>query len=746
MYIFRVTFLSIFLFSLIAVPTLALDIEVILPQNVKALPIRLEKMLDHLKTIIPAPVSEVLDNKLILDFSQKSGSLKIKCPADLIKEHSQFIDHREKVAFGPPLSFEDLIVPAKNLTAQYMNVPSFVYNWNNESAHPLNLIWIHEGFLKEATSTFPSCYRVANYFSKIDYLEGLLLRNIGRIWNRHAKLQSSFLASKQRVRQFSDSSLFSHLDNWGSGIQANSNKNIWEGNKLKLVAPAVRISPLQNFSLEDSFSIYFEKFVSDKDFACKKPATHMYFKTIMNFAPFGIEECSNLNTTIYGGFLNKNVFYLNPSRIKEIHILLAGPGKAMMSRWGHTMFRLVVCEEGQSGDDCVSNSLDDIVLGFRAYVGDIEINPIKGIFGKYPSLIFPAKMADIKNEYNRTALRDLTSIPINFTNQERKLFLYKALQDFWSYRGKYYFLTNNCATESNDFLMGSFLSKPKKSYLLHELLAGTLTPTGSISVLKRIESSPYYKALKNTFDLTKLNKKNKKINKSYISPSYRPALQRLVSLLVPLSSSSNQRWLVEESDEELLATVVKKEKLDINSLPKAEVQDNRVEIFADLPITERVRLYEKLLQDKPKYAVALTLLETYIKKGLEKSIKSNAVSLAINVNNPGPEAEKVLEAFRRVTKSHVQVHSFDSYGIPSSVEVEGFLKHLKKEYELKESNQTIDPDLVLEGEVWDWEDELIERSEHLAKIFFPDWAQELAEVESLLESLRAYPKTKKLSF
>lgn len=736
MCIFRFIFVFLFPLFFLATPTLALDIKVILPKNVKVLPAKVDKMLKHLKTIIPAEVAKVLSHQLILDFSKKSGNLNIQCPSQLIKEYSSAMSEKDSYA---------LISEWEYLANQYVEVPALFFQW---SSHPLQFIQVHEGFLKDDIKVFPSCYQSANYFSKIDYLEGQLLRSIGKIWNRNAKMHSQFLASQQRVRQFSDSSLFSHLDNWGSGSVFFANKNVWEGDELKLVAPAIRISAFQTFSLEDSFSIYFEKFLNDKDFACKKPATHMYFKNIMNFSPFGIKECANLNTKIYDGFLNKNIFNLDPSRIKEIHILLAGPGKALMSRWGHTMFRVVVCAEGDSGEDCVSNSFDDIVLGFGAYVSGMQIDPIKGVFGKYPSLIFPATMSNIKNEYNRTGLRDLTSIPVNFTKEEVKFFVYRALQNFWSYRGKYYYLTNNCATESNDFLMGSFLANPEKSYLLHELLGSNLTPTGSISDIKNAKSKPEYKALKNTFNLSNLNrKKNNKTTKFYTSPSYRPTLQKLVNLLKPLDLPKEEKPVQSISAERSFSKMLAKEKVDIKFLPKLS-QGNQVEMFKDLPIEERVSLYEKLLKNKPKYANALTLLEGYIRRSLEKSIKSSAVSLAINVKNPSPEAQKVLEAFKKVTKSHIQVHSFNSYGIPSSAEVSLFLKKLTANYAIQKS-EMIDPSFYIDyGDLgdWNWEDELVERSHELSKKVFPEWVSELKKVKNLLQSLEEYSETKTLSF
>lgn len=734
-----------------------LSVKVILPSNSKTLPAKIKKMINHLNAVVPQQVAAVLGNKLVLNFKNLPDSAKrfnIKCPAELIKEELRSTGADEEINDSQSsyfnTGFENLIFPKKNVTEQYVKVPGLNQNWNNPKKLSLGLFWIHKGFLKNPSAKLRPCYKSGNYTSKTDYLEALILRNIARVWNRNVKLQSGFLASLQRERQFSDSSLFSHLDNWGSSTNANTSKNIWGGDKLKLIAPAMRISALQNFSLEDSFSIYFEKFLNDKNFSCKKPAMHMYFQKIMNFSPFGIKECHNLNTKIYGDFLNKTVFDLNPNRIKEIHILLAGPGRAIMSRWGHTMFRLVVCEKGESGSDCVANSFDDVVLGFRAYVGDMEINPIKGLFGEYPSLVFPAKMSDIKNEYNRTELRDLTSIPINFTQEEKKFFIYKALQDFWTYRGKYYFLTNNCATESNDFLMGSFLSSPKKSYILHEILGDTLTPTGSISDIKAAKKISSYAAVKNTFDLTKMNKKNKKKNRAYVSVSYRPALEKLVKLLMSQASSGNKQLLQEnrEKDTAQISAMINATKLSKEAASQLKEKSSSLDAFTDLPVKLRAQLYEKLLKHNPRYAISLTLLEKYIKKDLEKSIKSSAVSVAINVKNPSADVKKVLKAFKKVTKSYIQAHSFSSYGVPVIAEVNAFLSRLNKEYKLSESEITVDRSEfeIKKNADWNWKDELVERSEHLAKSIFPEWSKELIQVEQLIKSLREYPQTKTLSF
>jgi hypothetical protein len=175
---------------------------------------------------------------------------------------------------------------------------------------------------------------------------------------------------------------------------------------------------------------------------------------------------------------------IHPNNVYQIHYFFAGRGDKIMSHWGHAMFRLVTCKPGRAlGPDCLKDirGLDDIkksdatdiyaqeylnpdsgstdyyrmqnvgghkIISFRANTDDIVPSYIKGLFGKYPSQLFILNQHEVVSDYTRRELREITSLPLNLTRDQIELFIYKVLEDYYIYRGKYYFLGNNCATES----------------------------------------------------------------------------------------------------------------------------------------------------------------------------------------------------------------------------------------------------------------------------------------------------------
>lgn len=141
---------------------------------------------------------------------------------------------------------------------------------------------------------------------------------------------------------------------------------------------------------------------------------------------------------------------LNPDRIYQVHYFLAAKGEAMMSRWGHGMYRLVVCapERDKVGPDCLNDVANHVVVSFRANVDDIVINHVKGIFGGYPSQLFLLPLHEVVSEYTKGELRDILSAPIAMTDGEKRDFIFSTLEQYWGYLGKYRFFTNNCGTES----------------------------------------------------------------------------------------------------------------------------------------------------------------------------------------------------------------------------------------------------------------------------------------------------------
>ena len=84
-----------------------------------------------------------------------------------------------------------------------------------------------------------------------------------------------------------------------------------------------------------------------------------------------------------------------------------------MSRWGHSMLRLVICAPGRArGPDCRLDLQYHRVLSFRAFVGDVQISSWRGLTGSYPSRLFVLPLEQVIEEYTKVELRGLQSIPL----------------------------------------------------------------------------------------------------------------------------------------------------------------------------------------------------------------------------------------------------------------------------------------------------------------------------------------------
>lgn len=144
---------------------------------------------------------------------------------------------------------------------------------------------------------------------------------------------------------------------------------------------------------------------------------------------------------------------LDINRLYQVHYLFAGKGEQAMSRFGHAMFRLVFCAPGhEKGPACLNDIAYHVVLSFRANIQDLTMNYAKGINGEYPSQLFFIPLTDVVDEYTKGEFREVTSIPLKLNTDEMNRFVLRSEELFWSYKGKYYFFTNNCATEAMNLL------------------------------------------------------------------------------------------------------------------------------------------------------------------------------------------------------------------------------------------------------------------------------------------------------
>lgn len=213
----------------------------------------------------------------------------------------------------------------------------------------------------------------------------------------------------------------------------------------------------ESVSLEEKFAVNFQFYILDPEYACRRPLLHDYFKKSFGEVPFDAPACKPSKQTRIGSLdisQPEQEITLDPARVYQIHYLFASKGGATESRWGHSMFRLIVCAPHRVSvsADCLMDSTHHIVVSFRANVSDLILDKWKGVMGGYPSKMFLFSLNDVIEEYTLQESRDLISVPLVLTNEEKNDFVLNVLSHYWAYQGHYRFLTGNCANESLWFL------------------------------------------------------------------------------------------------------------------------------------------------------------------------------------------------------------------------------------------------------------------------------------------------------
>ena len=225
-------------------------------------------------------------------------------------------------------------------------------------------------------------------------------------------------------------------------------------------------------------AVNLEYFLLDPAYACRRPALYHYFA-----AHFGGEPpqapCAPDFVYLQAGADADlpPLLQLDPERVYAVDYLFAEGNERPMSHWGHSMLRLVICAPGRArGPDCRLDLQYHQVLSFRAFVGDVQVSSWRGLTGSYPSRLFVLPLAQVIDEYTRVELRGLQSIPLQLDPAEIAALLERTARLHWSYDGRYYFLSNNCAVETFKLLhdgvprlAGEHLASITPNGLLHRL-------------------------------------------------------------------------------------------------------------------------------------------------------------------------------------------------------------------------------------------------------------------------------------
>ncbi|AZV24560.1 hypothetical protein CT157_00575 [Pseudomonas syringae] len=291
-------------------------------------------------------------------------------------------------------------------------------------------------------------------------------------------------------------------------------------------------------SPKEFVAVNMEYFLLDPSYACRRPALYRYYQEHFGWAPPAKDECAKTFAFLNAGndFAKQPLGQVDPERVYAVDYLLAEANQNWVSRWGHSMLRLVICAPGRPrGPDCRLDLDQHLVLSYRAFIGDVQLSSWDGLVGKYPSRLFVLPLAQVIDEYTKTELRSLASVPLNLSRSEIEGVVEHAAEMHWSYDGNYFFLSNNCAVEGLKLL---------RSGSNNARLTGldSIMPNGLLEVLKG----------RGLADTSVLDDPKEALRLGYRFDSFRDRYQAMFDVLkkrLPIKQTTVEEWLSLSAEE-----------------------------------------------------------------------------------------------------------------------------------------------------------------------------------------------------
>jgi hypothetical protein len=285
-------------------------------------------------------------------------------------------------------------------------------------------------------------------------------------------------------------------------------------------------------SPKEFIAVNMEYSMLDPTYACRRPELYAYLRNHFGWAPANPAPCSTALPFLNAGsdFARQPLGMIDPDRVYEVDYLLAEANQNWVSRWGHSMLRLVICAPGRPrGPDCRLDLEYSLVLSFRAFVNDVQLSTWGGLNGAYPSRLFVLPLSQVIDEYTKTELRSLASVPLKLDRSEIASLVRHAAEMHWSYDGNYYFLSNNCAVETLKLLRAGTLD-PRLQNM------DSIVPNGLLSVLES----------RGLADGSVLDDKREALRRGYLFDSFRDRYQAMFTVLkqqLPIPQTTVEQWL-----------------------------------------------------------------------------------------------------------------------------------------------------------------------------------------------------------
>ncbi len=205
------------------------------------------------------------------------------------------------------------------------------------------------------------------------------------------------------------------------------------------------------------------KWHNDQKTICQRPALYEFLRSQSTVDGPSVKTiCPEF--TVFS--LNHYPIEMKVGELSEIQYLISGAGKSSSSQFGHAMMRLVFC----SSQPCNQLNSESYDIGFSAQTENGLFSLVGGLEGTYSNFLNVTSDSELKKRLLYDENRDITSVPLKLSEQQKHFLFYLVIERFWTYAGEYKFLKNNCASEVLKLLQIVFTSnqviQDKKEELL----------------------------------------------------------------------------------------------------------------------------------------------------------------------------------------------------------------------------------------------------------------------------------------
>ena len=191
----------------------------------------------------------------------------------------------------------------------------------------------------------------------------------------------------------------------------------------------------------------------DPAYACRHPLYAAYFKRQgipgRSEMPCGDSVPFVVQTPDEGA----KVVWVDPARVRSIHLLFASKSPNLASQFGHVALRLVVCPAFDNSPlACDANLAEHLVLSFQAHIDDYTLDTLKALRGDYQAHLFASRFMDTYEQYAIGEFREVYSLPLRIEPEQRAALVRDLADVHWRFSSNYNFFTRNCATLLQDVL------------------------------------------------------------------------------------------------------------------------------------------------------------------------------------------------------------------------------------------------------------------------------------------------------